>query len=225
THFYAGRGKLSTQIKTEQVIFLWKSGSKLMADNGSILLTIDTTASLVLSTSTFSMFIHADCTQTLPNDIKPPLGNVLKLTLPAKGIQVYDCKGSSNATVTYSWVFRSPVATLSSGEDENRDGNGNGNAAIHYAGPRWKSIGYRDDSAVQGTKCQSIVSDNLNAIPQLLLSAAQVTPGHLFGDVTFIQRVNTVGGIAPASGCDATTVGVEADVPYTADYKFYKAED
>ena len=181
------------------------------------------TASLVLSTSTFAMFIHADCALTSLNDITPPLGNGLKLTLPAKGIQIYDCKGNAPIPVTYSWVFRSPVATLSSGEDENRDGSGN--AAIHYAGPRWKSIRYRDNSAVQGTKCQSIVSDNLNAIPQLLLSATQVTPGHLFGDVTFIQRVNTTGGIAPTSGCDATTVGVEADVPYTADYKFYKAED
>ena len=184
------------------------------------------TVSLVLSTSTFSMFNHADCAQTSTNDITPPLGNGLKLTLAAKGIQIYDCKVDLTTTpVKYSWVFRSPVATLSSGKDENRDGSGN--AAIHYAGPRWKSIRYGDNSAVQGTKCQSIVSDNLNAIPQLLLSATQVTPGNLFGDVTFIQRVNTAGGIAPKSGCDAaaTVVGVEADVPYTADYKFYKAED
>ena len=177
------------------------------------------TASLVLSTSTFAMFIHADCNLTLTNDITPPIGNGLKFTLHAKGIQIYDCKGNTTTPVTYSWVFRSPVATLSSGEDENR------NAVIHYAGPRWKSIRQSDISAVQGTKCQSIVSDNLNSIPQLLLSATQVTPGHLFGDVTFIQRVNTTGGIAPTTGCDTSTVGAEADVPYAADYKFYKAED
>jgi len=172
------------------------------------------TASLILSTSTFSMLIHADCTQTVPGDITPPFGNELKLNLPAKGIQIYDCKASLTAPVTYSWIFRSPVATLSKDRK----------AAIHYAGPRWKSIVSGDNSAVQGTRCQSIASVNLNAIPQLLLSAAQVNPGPLFGDVTYIQRVNTAGGVAPASGCDSTTVGAEADVPYTADYKFYKAE-
>jgi hypothetical protein len=39
--------------------------------------------------------------------------------------------------------------------------------------------------------------------------------------VTSIQRVNTVGGSAPANGCDAATVGQEARVHYTADYRFF----
>jgi hypothetical protein len=40
-------------------------------------------------------------------------------------------------------------------------------------------------------------------------------------DIVDIQRVNTTGGLAPTSGCGATTVGAVADVPYTADYYFY----
>ena len=40
---------------------------------------------------------------------------------------------------------------------------------------------------------------------------------------TFIQRVNTEGGIAPATGCEqATDIGKKVFVPYTADYIFYK---
>src|SRR5713101_8203534 len=39
---------------------------------------------------------------------------------------------------------------------------------------------------------------------------------------TFIQRLNTNGGSAPATGCSASTdVGKQALVPYTADYYFY----
>src|SRR4029078_9780894 len=51
-------------------------------------------------------------------------------------------------------------------------------------------------------------------------------PGHsggtgVFSDVTYVQRVNTTGGVAPATGCDSTTVTMETKVPYTADYYFY----
>jgi hypothetical protein len=43
--------------------------------------------------------------------------------------------------------------------------------------------------------------------------------------VTFIQRLNTNGGSAPAEGClVAADVGKQALAPYTADYYFYRAE-
>ena len=42
-------------------------------------------------------------------------------------------------------------------------------------------------------------------------------------DVTYIQRVNTRGGVAPAMPCDAMTKGSRTTVPYSADYVFYKA--
>jgi len=37
---------------------------------------------------------------------------------------------------------------------------------------------------------------------------------------TTIQRLNTKGGKAPASGCDTAHVGQEVRTPYTADYLF-----
>jgi len=41
---------------------------------------------------------------------------------------------------------------------------------------------------------------------------------------TFIQRLNTSGGLAPATGCSSPAdVGKQQFVPYTADYFFYKA--
>jgi hypothetical protein len=41
--------------------------------------------------------------------------------------------------------------------------------------------------------------------------------------VTFIQRLNTVGGVAPATpACAAANAGARTTVPYSADYVFFK---
>jgi hypothetical protein len=46
-----------------------------------------------------------------------------------------------------------------------------------------------------------------------------------FADTTFIQRVNTTGGLAPAPAtCTANTIGTQSEVSYTADYHFWKAK-
>ena len=53
------------------------------------------------------------------------------------------------------------------------------------------------------------------------------TGGHKLTATTFIQRLNTSGGIAPSDGCtESPDVGKKALVPYTADYFFfYKAAE
>jgi Protein of unknown function (DUF3455) len=66
-----------------------------------------------------------------------------------------------------------------------------------------------------------------NAIAWLLLDVAGVqngpTGGDTFRGATFVQRVNTTGGLAPSVGCTLSTdVGNQAFVPYTADYFFYR---
>ena len=43
------------------------------------------------------------------------------------------------------------------------------------------------------------------------------------GQEDAVQRINTVGGLAPATGCDAAHAGATAPVFYTADYWFYRA--
>ena len=65
------------------------------------------------------------------------------------------------------------------------------------------------------------------AIPWLLLQVVGAqdgpTGGHKLTATTFIQRLNTSGGVAPSTGCTLSTdVGKKALVPYTADYFFYK---
>jgi hypothetical protein len=66
------------------------------------------------------------------------------------------------------------------------------------------------------------------AIPWLLLDVVGTEPGPdggtFLSQTVQIQRLNTSGGIAPATGCSQTTdVGAVVLVPYSADYFFYKA--
>src|SRR5262249_53483817 len=67
------------------------------------------------------------------------------------------------------------------------------------------------------------------AVPWVLLQAVGTdkgpTGGTVFANTTFIQRLNTSGGVAPATGgSQPSNVGATALVPYTADYFFYKAD-
>jgi hypothetical protein len=41
--------------------------------------------------------------------------------------------------------------------------------------------------------------------------------------VTYIQRVKTMGGVAPASACGMANMGEKQIVKYQADYIFWKA--
>ena len=61
-----------------------------------------------------------------------------------------------------------------------------------------------------------------NAIPWLLLKAKSTDGPGIFAEVTYIQRVNTVGGKAPTAPGDY--VGELVRVPYTAEYFFYRAD-
>ena len=66
------------------------------------------------------------------------------------------------------------------------------------------------------------------AIPWLLLKAtikAAGPDGDRLAGTTFIQRINTVGGLEPAAAdCDADAVGSQQEIPYTADYRFWKEQ-
>ena len=122
------------------------------------------------------------------------------------GVQIYSCNGSV-------WSFVAPRADLFAD---------NGRLIVkHFGGPSWKAT---DGSTVVGTVVDKLTVDR-TAIPWLLLSAAPAPdskPGRL-DRTTFIQRVNTVGGLTPpASDCTAATAGTQVEVPYTADYYFWK---
>ena len=61
------------------------------------------------------------------------------------------------------------------------------------------------------------------AIPWLLLAAKSASGDGTFGRVSYIQRVATEAGKAPADGCTTADLGKQARVPYKALYRFYVA--
>jgi hypothetical protein len=137
-----------------------------------------------------------------------PAGNRLAFFFDATGVQIYGCQSSAGA---YSWVFQAPEATLV---------DRRGHAVIqHFAGPTWE---YLDKSQVVGTKIAAFTADP-SAIPELLLQATGHTGKGRMAGITYIQRLDTTGGLAPTSGCDADHVGAIARVEYTATYYFYEA--
>jgi hypothetical protein len=56
------------------------------------------------------------------------------------------------------------------------------------------------------------------SIPELLLQSRRNRGDGLFGAVTYLQRLRTSGGVAPAGAC---TDGATTGVPYRADYRFF----
>ena len=90
----------------------------------------------------------------------------------------------------------------------------------HFAGPSWEST---DGSRVIGKAVANAPSPDADAIPWLLVSVVshEGTAAGVLSRATSIQRLNTKGGKAPASGCDASHAGQEVRVPYSAEYLFY----
>jgi Protein of unknown function (DUF3455) len=157
------------------------------------------------STGSQTEAVH-DAPPPVPAALAVPEGNKLAFHFDAIGVQIYGCTGSA-------WVFQAPEADL-----YDRHGHLVGK---HYVGPTWEA---KDGSKVVGAKLAGFTADP-HSIPWLLLGAISHEGDGRMSVVTFIQRLDTAGGLAPASGCDADHVGAIARVPYTATYFFYKAQD
>lgn len=152
-----------------------------------------------------------DQSPTLPSgcdSLQVPAGNGLAFRTYALGVQVYRWNGTT-------WAFVEPVATLFA------DARYHGEVGTHYVGPSWESnSGSKVVAArVPGTGC----TPDSNAIPWLLLQKVSTEGPGIFSSVTYIQRVNTTGGTAPTA--QGSVIGELEEVPYTAEYYFYRARD
>ena len=145
--------------------------------------------------------------QQLPPQLQPPTNEQLLLRVHAKGDQVYTCKSDA---AQFTWTLKAPDAQLL-----DKDGKPFGK---HFAGPSWEAT---DGSRVTGKAVANAPSPDANSIPWLLVKVVSHESTGVLSPATSIQRLNTKGGKAPASGCDASHVGQELRVPYSADYLFY----
>jgi hypothetical protein len=135
----------------------------------------------------------------IPEAIKPPAGSrPIGAYLVAAGTQTYTCTGGvfTGASV--------PEAQLI----------GTGGKIHHFKGPSWQSE--RDGSLVTAAKVAS--SDRAGTIPELLLQVNSHTGTGILSKATYINRLYTSGGTAPAGAC---TDGSTTAVPYKAVYVFW----
>jgi uncharacterized protein (TIGR03118 family) len=125
----------------------------------------------------------------------------------AVGVQIYSWSGTN-------WAFVAPEATLFADADHHAE------VGTHFGtptGPAWQT---RSGSEVIEQRVDSCAPDS-TAIPWLLLRTISETGNGVLNGVSFVQRVNTVGGIAPSTA--GSSVGEEQRVPYTAEYFFYRS--
>jgi len=145
----------------------------------------------------------------MPAALDPGSDQRALMQLSATGVQVYECRAGS-ATGEPAWTLVAPEARLF-------DARGHV-IGQHGAGPFWMAT---DGSRIVGAVLARADAPVAGAIPWLLLRTRSTGGPGAFERVTSIQRLNTEGGVAPASGCTPASIGARAGVPYRADYRLY----
>jgi len=136
----------------------------------------------------------------------PPEASVEVLRLRGQGSQIFRCESQAAAM---RWVYRLPEAEL-------RDGQGK-LAVRHGANLSFEHV---DGSRVFGEIVDHVPSPNDDALPWLLLKTRAYGIGAL-SDITYVERINTAGGMPPAS-CDAAQLNQVLRVPFSADFVFFR---
>jgi hypothetical protein len=176
----------------------------------------------------------------VPFNLEVPPGNHAFLVGHAVGTQNYICLPSGSG---FAYSLFTPEATLFNDDGDqlithffsvNPNPKDNGAIRATWESSRdtstiWAGVFLNPQTGLIGTSTDpKFVAKG--AVPWLLLNvvgdATGPTGGHRLTSSTFVQRLNTSGGVAPSTGCASPTdVGRRAFVPYTADYFFYRSDD
>lgn len=151
---------------------------------------------------------------SVPGTIAVRDGHKVFLIGNAVGVQIHTCSAVGSG---YGWRFAGPRATLY--------GDNGKLLMTHFAGPSWQTT--------DGSKVMAVLDENASitvdqtAIPWLRLRVTSHTAGadgDRLAGTTYIQRLQTTGGLAPSPElCNAGSLGDVAEIPYTAVYAFWKA--
>jgi hypothetical protein len=146
---------------------------------------------------------------TVPDSIQAPAGEKLVSMARARGYQVYVCRPDSEGKPV--WALKAPEAELF---DEQGKSFGK-----HFGGPTWQ---LNDGSQITGKVAAKVDAPDPTAIPWLLVTVTGHSGSGRLSGVTSVQRVNTVGGLAPrAQECSSQSGEVEFMSSYSANYYFY----
>ena len=148
----------------------------------------------------------------LPDAVRVPAGHKVAMETVGVGEITYECRDKANAPGAMEWAFVGPKAVLN---------DRSGKMVGSYFGPpaTWQS---GDGSRITGTQVAVSPAAPGN-IPVQLVKANPAEGSGAMSGVSFIQRVATMGGVAPAMECAVANKGTKQTVKYQADYIFWKA--
>ena len=155
-----------------------------------------------------SMYSQAN----LPATVQVPAGNKVAIETVGVGDITYACNPKKDMAGEFEWVFVGPDAKLN---------DRSGKQVGKYFGPpaTWENM---DGSKLTGMQV-AVAPNSAGNIPLQLVKANPAMGMGAMTGVTYIQRVATQGGVAPAMACNASNAGSKQIVKYQADYIFYKA--
>lgn len=143
-----------------------------------------------------------------PEAVRPPAEAKWFMLATGVGEITYECRARADGN-GYEWAFAGPVATLYSGGRP---------VGKYYGGPTWES----SDGSKVGGKQLAVAPAGPGNIPLQLVKAEPGTGSGAMSGVSYIQRLNTKGGVAPAAACGMANRGARQQVAYEADYHFYR---
>lgn len=148
----------------------------------------------------------------LPAAVQVPAGNAVVLETVGVGLITYECRTKAGAADQFEWTFVGPDAKLL---------DRSGKEVGKYFGPpaTWQS---NDGSKLTATQL-AVAPAQAGSIPLQLVKANPAVGAGAMQGVSYIQRVATQGGVAPARTCDAAALRSKETVKYQADYIFWRA--
>jgi hypothetical protein len=152
----------------------------------------------------------ATWTPQIPDRLKPPPDLELRLEAQAVGAQIYRCAATPDDPARYAWLLRQPEGQLF-------DEAGRRIGAHH--GATWEAS---DGSRfVAENVAAEVEAPDAGAVSWFLVEGRATSNRGCLGQIKAIQRLQTIRGRPPATGCDAARAGAEVSVPYRATFTFY----
>lgn len=149
----------------------------------------------------------------LPEAVRVPAGERQTMWTVGVGEITYECREKAAAAGQYEWGFVAPMASL-------HDAHGR-IVGRYYGGPTWEAS---DGSKVTGRQV-AVAPAAAGSIALQLVRAEPASGAGALQGTTYIQRLNTQGGVAPMLACGADNRGARQQVAYRADYVFYGGRD
>lgn len=147
----------------------------------------------------------------LPADVRVPPGHKAVLEARSSGNLLYECQAVRRAPYEYAWLMRNSSVDLT---------DTYGATIQHKPGPRATWV-HRDGSSARAREFVEVVNGEHSLTLQRYTAESSGAPGML-DNISYVQRLRTVGGWMSVTPCSSALLGMRVSVPYEADFVFWR---